>query len=317
MDLKLLSETYGLNAFFRCQIKYPFSQEILDYLLDLETITDEEIQKRWDNFDKIFPSKGKLISALSFSAITEAKDLLLDSILEQNKKKETLILELACGFSPRALNFINNKGYYSAYYIETDRLEIVTIKNKFYNKIKKSGKKVSNLKKLDVLQTQDWDIMLDYIVHIKQKNPNINKIIMLSHGLIYYINREDQKTFFENIRKFMLKLRDLWLEISYLKTDIPTHKNFTDWLIYEGFSHKNHIKVMNKVDPSIINSLHEDETDFLKFNSINNIRKYYYNDEIIRNLHTPNLVKYRNINNLQEKISNFLKQKILFIYEIL
>gem|GEM_PF-3371746 len=38
---------------------------------------------------------------MSFCAITEARDILVDSILEKNNKKDTMVLELAAGFSSR------------------------------------------------------------------------------------------------------------------------------------------------------------------------------------------------------------------------
>jgi len=182
---EILAETYSLNAFFRKQVEYPFAEECLSFLLRKWDITEEEIQKRWDNLDQLFGKFWKIISALSFSAITEARDILVDKILEKHNKKDTMILELASGFSSRWLNFVNHKWWDSAYYIETDRPELLTMKRKFYNSIKKSGKKVSKLRKLDVMDTKDWDKMLDYIKHIKQKNFNIKKIAMLSHGLIY------------------------------------------------------------------------------------------------------------------------------------
>jgi len=47
---------------------------------------------------------------------------------------------------------------------------------------------------------------------------------------------------------------------------MPTHENFTNWLIHEGFSFKDHLDVMSKVDPIIIESLHNTEKEFLTEN---------------------------------------------------
>jgi len=97
---------------------------------------------------------------------------------------------------------------------------------------------------------------------------------------------------------------------------MPTHENFTDWLIHENFSHKDHIEVMKNVDSQILGSLHNTENDFINSNSIPKLNKYYYTDEIITSLKTPKLYKYKKITDLREKVNIFLKQDILFAWDI-
>jgi len=97
---------------------------------------------------------------------------------------------------------------------------------------------------------------------------------------------------------------------------MPTHENFTNWLIHEWFDFTSHIEVMKNVDPEILESLHNTEKDFLMENNIKNIKKYYYNMKIISWLYTTKLEKYRNLQDLEHKIINFLTQEILFVWEI-
>ena len=99
--------------------------------------------------------------------------------------------------------------------------------------------------------------------------------------------------------------------------EIPSHKNFTNWLVQEWFSSEDHIKVINNVDTSIVSSLHKTDKDFFAHNKIseNSIKKYYYTDEIIKKIYTQKLIKYKEIKNLDNKINNFLKQEIMYVWE--
>jgi len=47
---------------------------------------------------------------------------------------------------------------------------------------------------------------------------------------------------------------------------MPTHENFTNWLVHEDFTLKDHLDVMSKVEPKIIESLYNTEEDFLNSN---------------------------------------------------
>jgi hypothetical protein len=74
---------------------------------------------------------------------------------------------------------------------------------------------------------------------------------------------------------------------------------------------------MKNVDPSILKSLYDTDKEFFKENGINKekVKKYYYDEKIIKKLNTSDLEKYKDIKNLNDKITKFLKQKILYVWE--
>jgi hypothetical protein len=72
---------------------------------------------------------------------------------------------------------------------------------------------------------------------------------------------------------------------------------------------------MSKVEPKIIESLHNTQNDFISENSLWEIKKYFYTNEIITSLKTPKLPKYKKIDALSDKIHDFLSQDILFAWE--
>jgi hypothetical protein len=77
-----------------------------------------------------------------------------------------------------------------------------------------------------------------------------------------YLNKDEQKIFFEHIKSFAQLLKDIDIKVNYLTTDMPTHENFTNWLVYEDFTLKDHLEVMSKVEPKIIESLYNTQNDF-------------------------------------------------------
>ncbi|MDD3646703.1 MAG: class I SAM-dependent methyltransferase [Candidatus Gracilibacteria bacterium] len=313
---RALAETFTLTAFFRSLVNYPFSKEVINYLLSVSGLSKEELQSRWDSFDRVFGEDyGRKISALSFSAIIEARGLLIDSILRQKVDKNTIILEVASGFSPRAVNLINNYGFNHTQYIETDKLEIIGLKKGFYNNLLDA--KTPVLSSFNVIN-DDIGELEELILNLKEVNPDIYKLVILSEGLLIYLSPEEQRKYFGNLRKLKERLRLYGIEIEYISIDLPSHENFTDWLLHEGFSHEDHIQVMKNVDPKILECLHEKEESF--FNNIgvdlDRVNKYYYQSGVLQHLETPKLDKYKSILGLDKKIEDFLRQKILFAYSI-
>jgi len=75
---------------------------------------------------------------------------------------------------------------------------------------------------------------------------------------------------------------------------------------------------MKNVDPIIISSLYDTDTEFFKSNNIDEklVKKYFYKGEIIEKLQTPKLEKYKDIKNLNIKINNFLTQDIIYTWEL-
>ncbi len=314
-DYMFLAETFTLTAFFR-SLNYFFPSEyIIKFLLKTSNLSLEDLIKRWDNFDQVFWSdKWRLISALSFSSIIEARGILLDSILKEKiKKNDTIILELWSWFSPRWLFFINKLWFKN--YIETDLPKEITLKNKFYEFLDTQEIKTPKTIKFNVEYRKNWNEIYNYIKILKIENPNLKNIILVSEWLLIYLDKRCQKLFFEELNIFAELLNNEWLETSYLTIDMPTHENFTNWLVDEWSDFSSHIEVMKNVDPTILESLHNTEKDFLAENSIRNIEKYYYDMKIISSLNTPKLEKYKSLDDLEQKIIKFLTQKILFAWE--
>lgn len=325
-SLKALAETFTLTAFFRSLVNYPYSKEVIEYLLNKSWLSKEELQARWDGFDKVFWDEyWKIISALSFSAIIEARWLLLDEILKSKIDKNTAILEIASWFSPRALNLINNNWFNSTQYIETDRNETIWLKQWFYNWLKDVKKPLCL--NFDIVNDDILKI-IEIIFWMKKLNPNLNKLVITLEWLMIYLKPEEQKLFFDKLRMLSEKLDKSWIKVEFLSIDLPSHENFTDWLLHEWFTHDDHIKVMQSVDPIILKCLHETKNDFFKNIWINEwqITKHSYFWSSWRGhkslfwkegeLKTSKLNKYKNIPWIKEKIDNFLWQDILFAYSI-
>lgn len=313
-DYKLLVEPYSLTAYFRSILNISYSFEIINFLLKKSNLSLWELEHRWDNFDKIFWKEyWNKISALSFATIIEARWILLNSIIDKQDNNRNVTIELASGFTSRWLNMINK---WNENYIETDRESVIEIKKEFYGYLNSINKKTPDIRVLNILNKQDFNNIYNYIKLEKLKNDKIEKLTLVSEWLLIYLTKDEQKVFFENLRYFAKSLKDLDIKVRYLTIDLPTHENFTNWLVHEDFTLKDHLDVMSKVEPKIIESLHNTESDFITSNSIWEVKKYYYNDEIIWSLKTPKLAKYKKIPNLKEKINSFLKQNVLFAWEI-
>lgn len=312
-DYKLLVEPYSLTAYFRSILNISYSFEIINFLLKKSKLSLWELEQRWDSFDKVFWKEyGNKISALSFATIIEARWKLLDQIIKKQDNNKTITIELASGFTPRWLNIVNS---WNKNYIETDKSNVIELKNEFYNYLNSVDKKTPEIRILDVLNKDNFKDLYHYIKLEQLKDNQINEITLVSEWLLIYLNKNEQKRFFDNLRYFSKLLKDLDIKLKYLTIDMPTHENFTNWLVNEDFTLKDHLDVMTKVEPQIIESLYNTENDFLSENSLWNIIKYYYSDDIITSLKTPKLSKYKKIANLKEKINRFLKQDILFAWE--
>jgi len=161
-----------------------------------------------------------------------------------------------------------------------------------------------------------FSILEKSMIWWKLKNNTINQVTLLSEWLIIYLSKQEQRTFFENLREFSKLLKELNIKVNYLTIDMPTHENFTNWLVHEDFSLKDHLDVMSRVDPKIIESLHNTQEDFVSYHWLPTLKKHYYTAEIITSLKTPKLAKYKKIPDLKEKINKFLTQKVLFAWEI-
>ena len=312
-DYKLLVEPYSLTAYFRSILNITSSFEVINFLLKKSNLSLWELQHRWDNFDKIFWNDyWNKISALSFATIIEARWKLLNRIIEK-QKNNTITIELASWFTPRWLNHVDKL---NSCYIETDKENVIELKNEFYNYLNSVNKKTPEIRIVDVLNKQDFKNLYDYIKLEQLKDNKTNKVTLINEWLLIYLDKQEQKTFFDNLRHFWKLLKEISIDAKYITIDMPTHENFTNWLVHEDFTLKDHLDVMSKVEPKIIESLYNTEEDFLNSNWIWKIKKYYYSDEIITSLKTPKLAKYKKIPDLKEKINTFLKQDILFAWEI-
>lgn len=306
-----LSDYYFIS-YFRDLLSIKYAYEITNFLLKKSNLSLWEFEKKWDNFDIIFWEEyWNKISALSFATIIEARWKLLKSVLIEENTENNLTIELASGFTPRWLYLVNR---WNTNYIETDKSNVIELKKEFYDYLNNTNKKTPKIKVLDVLKKDDFKNIYEYI-KTEIWNTKINQITLVNEWLLIYLTKKEQKIFFENLKIFSKLLENINIKLNYITTDMPTHKNFTNWLVHEDFSFKDHLEVMNKVDPKIIESLYNTEKDFTKSNWISNIQKYYYSDEVINNLKTNRLNKYKKIPKLKEKINSFLKQDILYAWK--
>lgn len=311
---RILVETYALTAYFRSILNISYSFDVINFLLKISNLSIWELENRWDNFDSVFWNDyWNKISALSFATIIEARWMLINSIITEKDKSKNITIELASGFTPRWLNLVN-KWYTN--YIETDKENVIILKNDFYNYLNNINIKTPQIQILDVLNKHHFKDLYDLIKIEKLKNNKIKQVTLVNEWLIIYLDKIEQKIFFDNLREFAKLLKEINVAVTYLTIDMPTHENFTNWLVNENFTLKDHLDVMSKVEPKIIESLHNTENDFITNNSLPKLKKYYYNEEIITSLKTPKLAKYKKIKNLKEKINTFLKQNILFAWEV-
>ncbi len=317
-EYQMLANVFSLTAYFRFILNQKFSPIIINYLLKNSWLSQDDLKNRWDNFDKVFNSDyWKLISALSFCTITEAMWYLTDRIIKTKDLKNTIIIELGCWFSNKWLRVVDAYDLDNRYYFETDRKDVIDFKKWFYDEISEEHK-TPTIQKLDVLNRQDFIDLFNQIKILKYENDELKNIFIFDEWVTLYLNKEEQKQFFENLRFFWNLLKDSWFKVEHMTPDIPSHENFTNWLVHEWFSLKDHLDVMQKVDPKIINALHNTEEDFFRENWIDTkkIKKYYYDELVISKMKTHKLVKYNEIEWLKDKIRKFLKQEILFAWEM-
>ena len=316
-DYAILAETFTLTAFFWYLNWCYFSENIVSYLMKTSNLSIDDLQKRWDWFDSVFwKEKWTLISALSFSTIIEARWELLNKTIKNISDENTIIIELASGFNPRWLYFVNKLWCNEKYFIETDLSKTIHLKSKFYDYLKTTWMKTPSLEKQNVENKNDWYNIYNKIKLLKWENQQIKKVIIVCEGLLIYLDKKHQKVFFEELNIIQELLKNEDIQTSFLTIDMPTHENFTNWLVLEWFDFTSHINVMKNVDPIILESLHNTQRDFLWENWLKTIQKYYYDDDIINNLHTPSLDKYKDLEWLKYKIQNFLKQNILYAWLI-
>ena len=305
---------FNYKLYLNWIIIYPYAHTTINFLLKKLNLSLNDLENKRNYFEKEFSYNfSELITILTFSVIIEAKTYLIDKIIKKQDSKKNIVIELASGFTPRWLNLTNK---YNIKYIETDTNPIIKLKNEFYDYLYSVDKKIPDLITIDILKKEDFKILYNHINILKLKDPQINNITLLTEWLLVYLNKSQQKIFFENLKVFSKLLKEISIQVKYITTDMPTHENFTNWLVSEDFTLKDHLDVMSKVEPKIIESLHNTEDDFLTSNSIWKIKKHYYSDEIIISLKTPKLAKYKKIPKLKEKIHSFLKQDILFAWEV-
>jgi hypothetical protein len=224
---------------------------------------------------------------------------------------------MASWFSPRALNLINNKWFNPNQYIETDRVEAIWLKHWFYDTLNDVLKPL--LIDFNVVN-DDISKIIELISWMKELYSDLNKLVITLEWLLIYLKPEEQKAFFDKLKLLSNDLWKLWIDVKFLSIDMPTHENFTDWLLHEWFTHDEHVQVMKNVDPVILECLHQTENNFLENNWIN-INKINYNTHMssywtnfLDKIMTWKLDKYKDIPWINEKIEKFLWQDILFAY---
>jgi len=318
---EMINETFSLTSYFRTLLKQKNSEEIFNFLLKESWITKEEMEDRWDWFTKnAFAKEGvennwEKISALVFASIIEWRWYLLDSLIKEKSDENTCIIEVASWFSPRALNLVNDNWFKFLDYIETDKSQVIDLKKKFYSDLK--NVKIPWLSWFNVVD-DSMENLEKNISDLKEKNPDLNKILLFNEWLLIYLTPEEQKDYFDKIRNFSAKMKEKWVELEYLSIDVATIENFIDWLLFDWFDHDDHEKVNRKVDPEMWDRLLDTEDEFFENAEIDkdDVEKYFYDEKIFSQMNTWKIDKYKNIFWIQDSIRKFLSKKSLYAYSV-
>lgn len=130
--------------------------------------------------------------------------------MQQNLTKDTLIIEIASGLSPRSLQFKEYK------YAELDISPVIDVKKEIY-KTMGLVELTKSLYGTDVTNTDELNKNLNKIL----KDKNYNKVIVLIEGLFWYLTRNE----IENMTKLFIKaLKGIdWMMIT---SDCPPYQKF-------------------------------------------------------------------------------------------
>ena len=141
----------------------------------------------------------------------EARHKALNLELKKHLTKNTLVIEIAAGLSPRHLQFPNVD------YIEMDFEPILDVKREVYEKLKANSK--NSLVPVDLSNKESFSKALKSVVTKKQ----YSKIIIINEGLFWYLTKDEILQMTNVIKSAMSTQNWVWIT-----TDCPAEKKNED-----------------------------------------------------------------------------------------
>ena len=179
-----ISPTAVFCARMRSKQNIPFSREIV-----------ELIDTKYSEYVRDLPDYGDTLTSKSdFIPFIEGRYYSLNAVL--NGIKNTFIVELASGLSPRSLEFLNKS---NIFYVETELKELVKLKEKIIREIINKNKlNDSNLFFMSINPLKKEDI--NKIGQFYLKKGKNKKLIIIHEGLLMYFNKKEKEKFRDNIK---------------------------------------------------------------------------------------------------------------------
>ena len=148
----------------------------------------------------------------------EARYVLIDKFL--NASGITQVLEIACGFTPRGLNFCNQSADFV--YVELDLPKVIKEKKSILNKV--AGALPSNLHFVEGNALNDNDID-KCLKHFDLSKP----ITVINQGLMRYLDFDEKRTLTKIVSKIISKNNGVWLTCDFTpaKFLLTEDKNLT------------------------------------------------------------------------------------------
>ena len=136
----------------------------------------------------------------------EARHKALNKDLQKNITKDTLVIEIACGISPRRLEF---KDYE---YAELDFKPVIEIKKDIYKSLGFSNL-TNSLFEVDLADTQELRKSLKKVL----KTKTYKNVVVLNEGLFWYLTKDEIRNMTNEIS---LALKDI--DWKWITSDCPT-----------------------------------------------------------------------------------------------
>jgi len=212
----------------------PNSLEIFNELMEFYPTIKQYIAYSQRGFPRVCPRRNY--------SFTYGRYLSLNDALENVKNHS--ILEIGAGFSPRGLNFSENRVY-----LETDLPEIIEEKRKIIELIRER-KGIHNVNHMfNELNILDFDKLrlCGKIIKDKSENP----ISLVSEGVLMYLEDYEQEKARDDITKFLAEFSQngYWItpDFSYRNTlsnsnmcldlrEVRTDRKFNDFSTNEAIS---------------------------------------------------------------------------------
>jgi len=206
------------------------------------------------------------------------------------------ILEIASGFSPRGIEFVNNSK--NIKYIETDLADLIKEKKNIVKKIS-----VKNKGHLFLFGIND----LNYYQFLKRKKIFVKRlpVTIISEGLLAYFDSNQKKILLNNIYKILKEYGGIWIT-----SDIPTKERIKldkrkDHNVKERAN-----RISKSIKKKMESNLFKDETDAIDFFSKNNFSvKIIKQTDLSKNISSLNQLGLK----LEDFKSIFSRRKILVL----